>query len=103
MRKRIEEIRKEISVSEILCQLAEECSELSKAALKLRRAISKENPTPIDECEAMDNLIEEIADVSLILEVLGIDNNNHKVCLSILRITNQKMDRWLDRLAKRSE
>lgn len=32
--------------AEILAQLAEEASELAQAALKLRRAIDKENPTP---------------------------------------------------------
>lgn len=32
--------------AEILAQLAEETSELAQAALKLRRAIDKENPTP---------------------------------------------------------
>lgn len=102
-KRKIEEVRKKISVSEILCQLAEECAELSKAALKLRRAISRENPTPIDECTAMKNLVEEIADVSLVLKVLGLDHNNHEVCLFIVRITNQKMDRWLERLADKGK
>lgn len=56
--------------AEILAQLAEEASELAQAALKLRRAIDKENPTPKSQAEATDDLIEEIADVQLCLEVL---------------------------------
>lgn len=34
---------------EILAQMAEECVEASKAALKLRRARSGVNPTPVSE------------------------------------------------------
>ena len=46
--------------AEILAQLAEETSELAQAALKLRRAIDKENPTPKSQAEATDDLIEEM-------------------------------------------
>lgn len=100
MRRKIEAVREKMSASEILCQLAEECAELSQAALKLRIAISKDNPTPIDERKALENLVEEIADVSLSLKVLGIDNSNPDVCLRVVQITNQKMDRWIDRLTR---
>lgn len=61
--------------AEILAQLAEEASELAQAALKLRRAIDKENPTPKSKAEATDDLIEEIADVQLCLEVLFYDSD----------------------------
>jgi radical SAM superfamily enzyme with C-terminal helix-hairpin-helix motif len=71
--------------------------------LKLRRAISKYTPTPIDERKALENLVEEIADVSLSLKVLGIDNSNPDVCLRVVQITNQKMDRWLERLADKGK
>lgn len=37
---------------EILAQMAEECVEASKAALKLRRARSGVNPTPVSEKDA---------------------------------------------------
>lgn len=50
---------------EILAQMAEECVEASKAALKLRRVRSGVNPTPVSEKDAFENLVEELADVYL--------------------------------------
>ncbi len=47
----------------MLEQLAEECTELAKAALKLARIERKENPTPVTEQEARENLEEEYTDV----------------------------------------
>lgn len=46
---------------EILAQMAEECVEASKAALKLRRVRSGVNPTPVSEKDAFENLVEELA------------------------------------------
>lgn len=47
----------------MLEQLAEECAELGKAALKLARIVRKENPTPVTKEEALENLREEYTDV----------------------------------------
>ena len=47
----------------VLRRLAEECTELAQAALKLIRARRKE--TPMREDEARERLVEEIADVHL--------------------------------------
>ena len=58
----LEYIAANLSDEDILCQIAEEASELSKAALKLRRVITGTNPTPVTQEEAIDNLIEEYAD-----------------------------------------
>jgi hypothetical protein len=44
-------------------QMAEECCELGKAALKLARVMRGENPTPVTEEQAVANLIEEVGDV----------------------------------------
>lgn len=44
-----------LSREELLAQLAEECSEAAQAALKLRRAGSGENPTPVSEEDAFHN------------------------------------------------
>lgn len=59
--------------NELLCQLAEEASELSQAALKLRRAYDRTNPTPVSKEDALKHLYEEIADVWLTLKALGLD------------------------------
>lgn len=40
-----EKIKQHIPQDELLAQLAEECAELSQAALKLRRALTGINPT----------------------------------------------------------
>lgn len=47
----------------MLEQLAEEATELAKAALKLARIFRAENPTPVTKDEASKNLIEEINEV----------------------------------------
>lgn len=55
---------------ELLCQLAEECAELGKAALKLRRVLNGKN-------KAEANITEEIADVIGVLIRLGVDINGY--------------------------
>lgn len=66
-----ETIRAALQRSEILCQLSEECAELSQAALKLRRAITGNNPTPVCAEDAEDAMQEEIADVLLCIWLSG--------------------------------
>lgn len=89
-------IREKLGQEELLAQLAEECVELSKAALKLRRVYSGINPTPVKRSEAFKNLKEEIADVSLCLEVLGM--NTPMVMREVHQTMNMKLERWALRL-----
>lgn len=49
--------------SELLCQLAEERAELAQAALKERRALEDDNPTPVSYNQAHINLLEEVAHI----------------------------------------
>lgn len=95
----IEFIRENLSQEELLTQLAEECAELSKAALKLRRVYNGDNPTPVRRSDAFDNVIEEIADVYLSVMVLGLDAPvyAHK----IYKIMESKLSRWEQRLKAR--
>ena len=58
----LEYIAENLSDEDILCQIAEEAAELTQAALKLRRAITQTNPTPVSDEEAVDSIIEEYAD-----------------------------------------
>ncbi len=91
------EIEGELSVDAMLKQLAEEAAELAQAALKYDRALETEtalkyvSPTPKTSREAMDNLLEEIADVALCVMVLGIPGLPDKIML-------EKAKRWRDRL-----
>lgn len=92
----IEFIRDKLGQEELLCQLSEEAAELSKAELKLRRAISGKNPTPVAPEEAYKNLLEELADVSNALVALGLDTV--LVRTEIIRTMKEKRERWVERL-----
>lgn len=84
--------------TELLAQLAEEASELSQAALKLRRALDGKNPTPktAEMCRAQ--LLEEVADTLLVLTVLGVPGTRGDAA-AIDRIQHEKYARWEERLA----
>lgn len=87
-------IKEYLGESEMLCQLAEEAAELSQAALKLRRALGCNNPTPVTVEEARRNLVEEAADVYNVLGLL-LDAADNAEIYSIIR---RKKERWLKRL-----
>ena len=89
-----EKIKLHIPQDELLAQLAEECAELSQAALKLRRALTGINPTPVTVEEARKNLVEEAADVYNVLGLL-LDTEDNAEIYSIIR---RKKARWLNRL-----
>lgn len=97
MEENIERVRELLDESEVLCQLSEECDELAKAALKLRRAKEGVNPTPVSEGEAAADLLEEVGDVMNCLEVLWI-----RVDDTIIRNHRKyKLERWVKRLEER--
>ena len=74
--------------------LGEECSELTQAALKMARVKRGENPTPVTEDKAKENLIEEIADVYLVLDEI-FKNHVYGLCYKdIYDIMDIKNSRW---------
>lgn len=75
----------------MLEQLAEECAELGKAALKLARVQRGENPTPVTSEEAWASLKEEYTDVIQCGIELGI------------QIDEKQMDKKLKRFCKRMQ
>lgn len=87
-------IRLTLSRAELLTLLAEEAAELSQAALKLRRAETGTNPTPVPAATAAEHLIEEISDVSLVLQILKLEPDPETV--------HRKLHRWATRLRERS-
>lgn len=118
---RIERIREKMGLEELLVLLSEEADELEiaaldlrqeellaklaklsgkvgHAALKLRRALNGSNPTPVTLTQARENLLEELADVSLCLLALNLDTGLNR--LRIRTIMEQKLDRWEQRLDK---
>lgn len=91
-------ITKNLSEGERYAQLAEECNELGKAALKIRRVITQgASPTPVTFEEVFDNLHEEFADVLVCCEVLPLD------WAKIHDIERKKSERWVKRLMERKE
>ena len=77
----------------LLENLAEECSELSHAALKLSRCLRGENPTPVTLEEAESRYLEEACDVLVVLSVLGFEPDPETV--------SKKLERWHKRLVER--
>lgn len=101
----IEYIASKLSREDILCQLAEEASELAQAALKLRRAITGTNLTPVSENGANHTLNEEIVDVAVAVEawfksvIIGIDEIGTDDIKSALGVfADVKITRWAQRL-----
>jgi len=92
----IRQIAEKLPETELLAQLAEECAELSKAALKLRRSLDGTNPTPMSREEAKKNLIEEIADVFICIDTVAIAEEID--IKSVFEISEVKMARWMERL-----
>lgn len=88
-------IQNMLSFEEIMTQLAEECSELSMAALKYRRAAGKANPTPVTSVEAFNNLLEEVTDVINVLFVAGLIHPDYPVTYYT---DSKKIARWKNRL-----
>jgi NTP pyrophosphatase (non-canonical NTP hydrolase) len=87
-------IRDQLGDEELLAQLSEECNELAKASLKMRRVLDGRNPTPVRMSEAWANLQEEIADVLLCLKALDIDYNEPEY----RTLMEGKTYRWVGRL-----
>lgn len=83
-----------LSQAELLAMLAEEAAELSQAALKLRRVLDGNNPTPMTYGEAKQSLIEEAADVELCMRQVHALDNRHDIEL----IKANKYNRWMERL-----
>lgn len=88
--KKMDEVKDYLTVAAIYEQLAEEASELSQAAIKMSRIIRGENPTPINEDEAIGNVIEEYNDVVLCARILNVGDDDD--------VLSYKLNRWCDRL-----
>lgn len=85
-----EDIYVRIPTAALYEQLAEECSELAHAALKMARVVRKENPTPVTMNDAIKNVNEEYTDLKLVADVIGLYAHDH--------ILQQKIERWYKRI-----
>ena len=87
-------IKSKLTTAELLAGLAEEATELSHAALKLRRVVDGTNYTPVTFDEAFANLNEEIGDILLCLETLGLPVEAR----AYRKDMDAKLERWVKRL-----
>lgn len=95
----LEYIAENLSEEDILCQIAEEAAELAQAALKLRRAITQTNPTPVTVEQAADNLVEEYGDTAVAMTAYYMKHGaiDRKV-VDILEQSSTKYNRWAQRI-----
>lgn len=81
----------------LLCRLSEKAAELSKAALKCRRAYGySRNVTPVTSEEAYYAIEEKVADVMLCIRGAGLDRGAAAEKTS--QIIEVKVERWYNRL-----
>lgn len=90
-------ITKEIGEPAVLEQLAEECTELAHAAIKLARKMRGESPTPVTEEMIRADIMEEMADVQVCMSVL--DVGVEWIDQQYIRIAiGRKLQRWQQRI-----
>ena len=98
MENRFNEIIEKYGKEYALCQMAEECCELAIAALKLIRTWNK--TTPMREDEAYERLVEEIADVLVMMYMVRCEllDDEQNACVSDIWDTkeNRMYERLLD-------
>lgn len=94
-------IRENTPTPERLAMLAEECTELAHAALKMRRAIDRDaSPGAIDARTAEAHMQEEIADVLVCIQVCGGYLHDVEPVGSVSRIMDEKKRRWKERIER---
>ncbi len=92
----IEYITTHTNELDLLVAIAEEASELNKAALKLARARKYVNhPTPMSSDQAFRDLVEELTDVKLCADALAVDYDPN--------VLQKKTLRWAKRLKRAAE
>lgn len=98
----IDYISKNISELAVLMALAEEASELSKAAIKLARAKGLlDNPTPISVEQAEADLIEEYNDLLICVGVLN-KMPSLTICVDV-DLRKRKCRRWAERIKRQKD
>jgi NTP pyrophosphatase (non-canonical NTP hydrolase) len=90
-------IKARTSNVELTALIAEEAAELTHAALKYRRVLEGTSPTPVTLEEAREALMEEVADVLLLVTPKG----NRELVDGVQEIQDRKLRRWADRLREK--
>lgn len=85
-----QQIRDRVGRAAIAEQICEEAAELGKEALKYARAIRGENPTPAPAGDSFQRMKEELSDLLVVCDALGVRPD--------LQWMHAKRDRWVERL-----
>lgn len=96
-------VRQIVGKPALLAGLAEEAAELAQAALKLRRALTQDNPTPVPVEVAEANLLEEVCDVLLCMGTLQLIEDVATADENGPRIIVEKSERWIKRIKEARE
>ena len=97
MNKYAKHIRATLDTRTLHEKVAEECSELAQASLKVIRAMGRNNNvTPVSPGQAMDKFREEAMDVLLVLALLEGEDSINGMVDDIPY--NPKLRRWAERL-----
>ena len=89
-----------IGLPAVLEQSAEECAELAHAVLKLARIVRNENPTPSRQGDVIRAVIEEYADLEVVMGELrrcGLIN-----MADVYEVMERKQRRWKERMDERN-
>lgn len=95
------EIQKYLPPDEILAHLAEEAAALSQAALKLRLAENKADPTPRNHSECLEAMREEFGDVLNCLDAYFGEDGAEHFAESCRNKRLLKKSLWLSKLAQK--
>lgn len=74
-------------------QLAEECTELAQAALKVARILRDENPTPVTIDDALESVGEEYTDIIQCAIELSINIDE----VQLVEKRQRFLERWLNK------
>lgn len=85
-----------LSHAAIAEQAAEEGAELAQACGKLARKLRRENPTPMDIQEILNNVVTEVADVLVCIEALTESGVITNEAIDSTRLF--KTERWAKRI-----
>lgn len=92
-------IKDYIGIPALLEQFAEECTELAQASLKYARKLRRDNPTPKNVGEIIDDFQEEMADVFVCIDEL---ESAHLIDHGYVNdIKEEKIRRWYEIVKQR--
>lgn len=91
----LEYIRSRVPLAEQLAVFAEEAAEAAQAALKYRRKLIEGNPTPVSIKTALGAFLEELGDIQVCYEVMGIEPHQEAIAKATAKY---KTERWANRL-----